>query len=188
MAYVDDQLLENGLITIFGPIHDELAEQVYKQFVLLAAREDLQEIGIVINSTGGSLSSSLVIANLIETSSTPVKTVCAHTAMSGGLLILMSGHYRMATHNAILMSHRFMAGKYGDHEDLVAFRDAEDHYHDMLVKHYITHSKLKNKTEVEKFLLKESDKYLKPNEALKYGLIDKVLKKAKITVVEKGKK
>ena len=181
MPNIDENLLEGGIITIFGDINNDVAEDFYKKFWYLSFREDLQEIGVIINSQGGCLSSSLVIADLIENSSTPVRTVCAHTAMSGGLLVLMSGQIRFATESSLLMSHRYRAGKYGDHEDLIAFRKAEDLYHESIINHYIKHSKLKTKSAVEKFLLKESDEYLTPKEALKYGLIDKILSKKTVT-------
>lgn len=176
---IDNILLEGGIITIYGMINEEVAELFFKQFSILAMREDLREIGVIINSSGGYLSSALSITNLIEASSTPVKTVCVHTAKSGGLLVLMSGDYRMVTHNASLMSHRYRGGKIGDHEDLVAIRKQEDWDHKSMIDFYIRRSNLNTKEEVEKFLLKESETHLTPRQALKYGLIDRVLKQKK---------
>ena len=61
---------------------------------------------------------------------------------------------------------------WGNHSQLIANRKIEDQLHERILQHYLSHSGVKDKTELEKTILCDVDYWMAPSEALNYGLID----------------
>lgn len=181
MTNIDDELLSMGVITISGDISEETFEEFHKKFIIIHKLylEKIDVIEVSINSVGGELTSVFAICDLIKASEVPVKTVALGCAMSGGFLILISGKPRVITNNTMLMCHNFRGGTYGDYGDLVAKRKMEDISNKRIIEHLIRHSNLKTEKRVKEILLKGVDSFLEPSEALKYGLVDVILKDKK---------
>ena len=95
---------------------------------------------------------------------------------SMGLLIFMTGEKgrRVITPRTSILSHRFSAFNFGNHSQLIAGRKEEDLEHERILQHYLTYSNIKDKVELEKYLLRDVDTWLSPDEAIQHGLADRV--------------
>jgi len=69
-------------------------------------------------------------------------------------------------------SHRYTAVTHGNHSQLIAGRKEEDMMHERGVQHYLTYSNVKDRAELENYLLRDVDTWLTPEEAVQYGLAD----------------
>lgn len=136
-----------------------------------------EPISLIINSYGGDTYRGLGIIDTIMNSITPVHTICYGAAMSMGFIIMAVGHYRTASINSTFMYHegsldlgtiKLTNHKYELHElerienicDSLLFK------HTSLTKKYLKSIKSKNK-----------DWYMNAEEALEYGIIDKIILK-----------
>jgi len=93
---------------------------------------------------------------------------------SMGLLIFMTGEngHRVITSRTSVLSHRFSAMNIGNHSQLLAGRKEDDMVHERIIQHYITYSKVKDRKELESYLLRDVDTWLTPEETVQYGLSD----------------
>lgn len=132
-----------------------------------------ETITIVINSSGGKLSSLFGIIDIIEGSNIPINTIVTGMACSCGLLLAMSGNHRIATPNAMIMSHHFSGLGVGNFHNLVSNRKKEDFLDKIILNHYIRYTNLTEKIIREK-LIKETDSWITAKEALEFGIIDEV--------------
>lgn len=187
MNEVEKDLYENGMIYIYGSIDYNVAEDFHKKMTLFSMRDDLDRVLIYINSRGGYTDALFSMLDMMNACPHKIVTVSLGTAMSSGFMLLIAGDERIITPNTYLMCHRFWKFSVGDHAELIAAREGEDFLHDRMIKHIINHSNFKTKKEVETNILRESDKYILPKQAEKWGLVDKVVKgmKASAKVVNK---
>ncbi len=133
----------------------------------------LEELTIVVNSPGGSVSSAFALIDVMKSSKIPVNTLALGQVASCGLIISMSGKHRSISENCMAMSHQYSWGSSGKHEDLIKARKAQDMTHDLITKHYMKCSG-KTKRFVEKNLLPHHDVWLSPEECVEMGLFDEV--------------
>ena len=73
-----------------------------------------------------------------------------------------------------MLSHRYSSMTWGNHSQLLATRKEQDLEHDRIVDHYLRYSGIQSKKELEKYLLRDVDTWLAPEEAVKFGLVDLV--------------
>lgn len=175
MATVDEIIHDKGVIFLSGEIDDIKAENVCKQIVAMNSTEKLKKIELIINSGGGYISPGFSIINMIEWSRIPVYTIGLGNTSSAALMILMTGKIRTITARTSICSHRHSWQLKGSHAQILAENEENEMLFDKVVKHYIKYSKIKTEKELKKTLLKEVDIYLTPNQALKYGLVDKIM-------------
>jgi len=169
---------EDGILFLSGDINFESCNQISKHIIQSNYEAKTDYIHLLISSPGGMCDAGFSLIDVMEWSKVPVYTTALGQACSMGLLILMSGEpgHRMCSRNTTLMSHRFSGLNYGNYSELVAYRTREDKLHENMIDHYLRHTKLKNRKQVEQILLKDVDNWLTPVQAVTYGLIDSILK------------
>jgi ATP-dependent Clp protease protease subunit len=129
---------------------------------------------MIINSPGGSCASGFSIIDIMEWSRIPIYTTGIGLVASMSLLILMTGEKgrRVLTSRTSILSHRFSGISFGNHSQLIAGRKEEDMAHDRIIQHYLTYSGVKDRSELEKYLLRDVDTWLTPEEAVQHGIAD----------------
>lgn len=131
-------------------------------------------IKIFIDSYGGSVYQCLGLISIIEKSKIPIHTIAIGAAMSAGFDILICGHKRFCYSLATIMYHQVFHRTSGEtkkmEEDLIETKRLQKKMEDMVIaKTKITKEKLK---EVYKSKI---DWYMSARQALKYGVVDKIL-------------
>ena len=170
------RLLEDRIIFLSGEIDDAVANTVVAQLIYLEAKDPQKDISLYINSPGGSVSAGLAIYDTMNYLKCDVSTICIGMAASMGAFLLSSGQKgkRFALANSEIMIHQPLGGAQGQASDI---KIAAEHI-------------LKTKRKLNEILAKNSgkplaqiehdtdrDNYLSADEAMEYGLIDKVFSK-----------
>jgi ATP-dependent Clp protease protease subunit len=181
MASNDKEKKENslndfGIIYISGTIDGGTAESVCKEIIEYNIKSEVNQIQMIINSPGGSCPAGFSIIDIIEWSRIPIYTTGIGMIASMGLLVFMTGEKRrrVITPRTSILSHRFTSFNMGNHSQLIASRKEEDLEHTRIVDHYLSYSSIKDKGQLEEYLLRDVDTWLSPDEAIKYGLADMV--------------
>jgi len=167
------RLLKDRIIFIGSPIDDQIANLVIAQMLFLEAEDPEKDIFIYINSPGGSVTAGMAIYDTMQFIKPDIVTTCMGIAASMGAFLLASGTSgkRAALPNSRVMIHQPMAGAQGQVSDIVImseeFAHTKKRLNELLVKH--TGQDLKT-------IQKDTDRnfFMSPEEARKYGLIDKV--------------
>jgi ATP-dependent Clp protease protease subunit len=172
---LDDLLLENRIVFMIGEINYRMATEVIMKMLYLDNLKRGVEISLYINSPGGSVDDTMAIYDTMRFIGSPVATYCIGRAQSGGAIILAAGTKgrRHALPHAKVMLHQPWGGVTGQAEDIRIQAEeilrAKRTINEILSKHTgLTPDKIAEET--------ERDKYMTAEEALKYGLIDDVLK------------
>lgn len=168
------RLLKDRIIMINGEINDELANSIVAQLLFLTAQDDKADINLYINSPGGSVTSGLAIYDTMNFIKPDCVTICVGMAASMGALLLSSGAKgkRFALPNSEIMIHQPSGGAHGQATDMEIVTK-----HILDIKQRLNEILAKNTNQpLEKIKIDtERDNYMFPEEALKYGLIDKIL-------------
>ena len=169
-------LNEYGIIYLSGAISDGTAEQICKEIIEHNIKGDIGQIQMIINSPGGSCASGFSIIDIMEWSRIPIYTTGIGIVASMALIIFMTGEKgrRVLTARTSILSHRFSGASFGNHSQLIAGRKEEDMAHDRVIQHYLTYGGVKDRIELEKYLLRDVDTWLTPEEAVQHGLADVV--------------
>ena len=170
------RLLKERIIFITGPVEDHMATLVCAQLLFLEAENPKKEIALYINSPGGVVTAGMAIYDTMQFIRPAVSTLCVGQAASMGSLLLCAGEkgMRFATPNARVMVHQPSGGFQGQASDIE--RHAQDiikmkrRLNDIYVKHTD-----KDYETVEKTL--DRDHFMTADEALDFGLIDRVIDK-----------
>ena len=160
-----------------GEINDVVASNVIAQLLYLSSKEPGKDIQIYINSVGGSITSGMAIYDTMKYINCDVATICVGLCASMGAFLLAGGSIgkRYALENSEIMIHQPSGGASGvaSDIDIAAKRiiKLKEKLNLILAENTNqTYKKIKNDTERDYFM----DAY----EALKYGIIEKVIKKA----------
>ena len=170
------RLLKERIIFITGAIEDHVASLVCAQLLFLESENPKKDIAMYINSPGGVVTSGLAVYDTMQYIRPDVSTVCIGQAASMGSLLLAAGENdkRFALPNSRIMIHQPSGGAQGQASDIeIQAREIlslRARLNEIYVKH--TGQKL---TAVEEAL--DRDKYLTPEDAQKFGIIDKVVDK-----------
>jgi ATP-dependent Clp protease protease subunit len=169
-------LQDYGIIFISGDINADTAESVCKEIIEYNIKSEVDQIQLVIHSNGGTCAAGFAIIDIMEWSRIPVYTTGIGMIASIGLLVFMTGYkgHRVITPRTSILSHRYLTLTMGNYSQLIAGRKEEDLMHSRIVDHYLQHSTLKSKEELEQTLLRDVDTWLSPEEAVKYGVADVV--------------
>lgn len=168
------RLLKERIIFIGGPINDDVANLVIAQLLFLQSEDPKKDISLYINSPGGVITSGMAILDTMNHIQPNVSTVCVGMAASMAAVILSAGAKgkRYALPNADVMIHQPSGGAEGQATDIeiTARRilQLRANLNKILAKN--TGQSVK-KIEVDV----ERDFFMSADEALKYGIIDKVL-------------
>ena len=170
------RLLEDRIIFLSGEIDDAVANTVVAQLIYLEAKDPSKDISLYINSPGGSVSAGLAIYDTMNYVKCDVSTICIGMAASMGAFLLSSGQKgkRFALPNSEIMIHQPLGGAQGQASDI---KIAAEHILKTKRKlnQILAHNSGKPVEQVERYT--DRDNYLSAQEALEYGLIDKVFTK-----------
>ena len=168
------RLLKDRIIFLGAPIDDAIANTVIAQLLFLDSEDKKQDIKIYVNSPGGSVSAGLAIYDTMQYVKPDVSTICVGMAGSMAAIILAGGASgkRLALPNSEIMIHQVLGGTQGQATDIKIHAERILKIKDRLNEIIAKHTKQK-KAKVE--LDTERDNFMDPVEALKYGLIDKVI-------------
>ena len=168
------RLLKERVIFLVGPVNDATANLVVAQLLFLEAENPDKEIHFYINSPGGSVSAGLSIYDTMQFVKPDVSTLCLGQACSMGAFLLCAGAKgkRFALHNARMMIHQPMGGFQGQASD-IAIHAKEILSLRAKLNEIMAHHTGQPVERIERDT--DRDNFLSADEAMAYGLIDKVL-------------
>ena len=169
------RLLKERIIFLTGPIDDNIASLVCAQLLFLESENPKKEISFYINSPGGIVWSGLAIYDTMQYISSKIMTICIGQAASAASLLLTAGerNMRFSLPNSRIMVHQPSGGYQGQATDIEIQTKEIIKTKKLLNEIYAKHAD-KKINEIEEIM--ERDKYFTPNEAIKFGLIDKIIK------------
>ena len=172
------RLLKERIIFLTGPIDDNTASLICAQLLFLESENPKKEISFYINSPGGIVWSGLAIYDTMQYISSEIMTICIGQAASAGSLLLTAGSkgMRFSLPNSRIMVHQPSGGYQGQVTDIEIHTNEIKKTKKRLNEIYSKHTG-KKIDEIEKIM--ERDKYFSPEEAIKFGLIDKIVESRK---------
>ena len=168
------RLLNERIIFLGTPINDQVANLIVAQLLHLESEDPEKDISLYINSPGGSIYAGLAIYDTMNFVKPDIQTMCMGVAMSMGSLLLTAGAKgkRFSLPNSRVLIHQPSAGFDGQSTDI------EIHMNEILKTRkrmdeiYAFHT---GQAEEQVHVDMERDRFFKPEEAVEYGLIDRVL-------------
>ncbi|MDA5193734.1 ATP-dependent Clp endopeptidase proteolytic subunit ClpP [Alphaproteobacteria bacterium LMG 31809] len=179
------RLLKERIIFVTGPVHDTMASVITAQLLFLEAENPKKDIFFYINSPGGVVTAGMSIYDTMQFIRPDVQTLCLGQACSMGSLLLTAGAKgkRFSLPNSRIMVHQPSGGAQGQATDIEIHAREILKTRDRLNDIYVLHTGQK-KEEIERAL--ERDRFMSPEEAQAFGLIDSVMtKRPEPQVVEK---
>jgi len=180
------RLLKERIIFVNGPVHDGMSSLIAAQLLFLEAENPKKDIFMYINSPGGVVTSGLAIYDTMQYIRPDVQTLCLGQAASMGSLLLTAGAKgkRHATVNSRIMVHQPSGGAQGQATDIEIHAKeilrTRERLNDLYVKH------TGQKVDVIEAAL-ERDRFMSPEEAKDFGLIDSVIETRPHTDSDKDK-
>jgi len=168
------RLLKERVVFLVGPVNEMSANLIVAQLLFLESENPEKDISFYINSPGGSVSAGLAIYDTMQFVKPDVSTLCIGQAASMGAFLLAAGakEKRFALPNSRVMIHQPMGGFQGQASDVeIHAREIlylRSRLNELMAKH--TGQDVKN---IEHDT--DRDNFLSAEEAVKYGLVDKVL-------------
>ena len=172
------RLLKERIIFLTGPIDDNVASLICAQILFLESENPKKEISFYINSPGGIVWSGLAIYDTMQYVSSKIMTICIGQAASAGSLLLTAGEkgMRFSLPNSRIMVHQPSGGMQGQVTDIEIqtneIKKTKNRLNEIYAKH--TGKKINDVSNIM-----ERDKYFSPEEAIKFGLIDKIVENRK---------
>jgi ATP-dependent Clp protease, protease subunit len=169
------RLLKERIIFIVGPINDSLASLIVSQLLFLESENQSKDISIYINSPGGSVVAGLSIYDTMQFIKPDINTIAIGQACSMGALLLCSGskNKRFSLPNSRIMIHQPIGSYQGQASDIKIHAEEIIKMKNRLNEILSFHT-CKSIGIIEKDT--ERDYFLSSDEALSYGLIDKIIK------------
>lgn len=172
------RLLQERIITLNGEVEDTMSATIIAQLLYLEAENPEKPISMYINSPGGSVSAGLAIYDTMNYIRSPVSTTCMGMAASMGSLLLAGGEpgHRYILPHARVMIHQPSGGYRGKASDIADHAKEILRIRDKLNKIYQSHlTKKRTLDEIEKYM--ERDYYMDAEEAVEFGIVDKIMEK-----------
>lgn len=172
------RLLKDRIIMLSGEITDSLANSIVAQLLFLAAEDNEKDVYIYINSPGGSMSAGMAIYDTMNLINPDVATICTGMAASMAAFILASGAKgkRYALPNSEIMIHQPIGGVRGQSTEI---QIVAEHIQRLRKRMNAILAELTGKTIEQINRDTERDNYMFAEEALEYGIIDKIMIKRK---------
>ena len=172
------RLLKDRIIFLGTPVDDHIANLVIAQMLFLQMEDPKKDISLYINSPGGGVSAGLAIYDTMQFLTCDVTTYCLGMAASMGAVLLAAGKKgkRFALPNSDIMIHQVSGGAQGQASDVE--RTVE---HMFKLKKRLTRILADHTGQDEDVVARDSDRdyYMTANEALDYGIVDKVIESRK---------
>jgi ATP-dependent Clp protease, protease subunit len=180
------RLLKDRIIFIGEDVHDGMANTIIAQMLFLESEDPEKDINVYINSPGGVVTAGLAIYDTMQYIKPDVATICMGQASSMGALLLAAGakNKRYALPHARVMIHQPLGGFQGQATDIAIqakeIMKVKENIHNILTLHTGQPiDKIRNDT--------ERDFFMSSQDALEYGIIDKVIAKRELKDVLKKK-
>jgi len=171
---VYSRLLKDRIIFLGTQVNDEVANALVAQMLFLQSDDPKADIHMYINSPGGSVTAGMAIYDTMQFVSCDVATYCIGQAASMGAVLLTAGakNKRYSLPNSRIMIHQPLAGMQGTAEEisihLNEFQRTKRRLNEILIRHCGQDlDKIERDT--------DRDRFMDPEEAVSYGLIDKVV-------------
>lgn len=167
------RLFTDRIILLNHEIDDDVAASIVSQLLYLDSLNN-DEIKIYINSPGGCVSSGFAIYDVLNNIKSPVSTICLGMAASMAAFLLSSGTRgkRYATKNSTIMIHQPLGGVSGQASDIQIHAERILYLKSLLLKIQANNCGV---TYDEMLKACDRDNYLTAEEALKFGVIDKII-------------
>lgn len=168
------RLLKERIIFLTGEVNDYVSSLICAQLLFLESENPDKDISFYINSPGGVVTSGMAMYDTMQYIKPDVSTVCIGQAASMGSLLLTAGAAgkRYALPHARIMIHQPLGGAQGQASDIEIQAREILRMKAMLNDIYVTHTG-KKLADIEKSM--DRDNFMSADEALKFGLIDKVV-------------
>ena len=167
------RLLEDRIILLAGEINDSLSNSIVAQLLYLDSLNN-DDINLYINSNGGSITAGMAIYDTMNYVKSEVSTICVGIAASMGAFLLSSGQKkkRFSLPNAEILIHQPLGGAQGQATEI---KIAAEHILKIKEKlnNILSQNTGKKIEDIEKDT--ERDYFMSAEEALEYGIIDKIL-------------
>ena len=172
------RLLSDRIIVLSDEVSDTTASLVVAQLLFLESQDSEKDISLYINSPGGSVTAGLAIYDTMNYIKCDVSTICIGMAASMGAFLLSSGAKgkRIALPNSEIMIHQPLGGTQGQASDIeIQAR------HMQKIKQKINKILSENTSQSLEKIEKDTDRdfYMSADEAVNYGLVDKIFDKRK---------
>ncbi len=170
------RLLMDRIVFMGTPINDDVSNIIIAQLLFLEADNPERDIYLYINSPGGIISSSFAIYDTMQHIQAPVNTICMGMAASAGSFLLAAGAEgkRAALPHSRIMMHQPSGGYQGTAADIEIQAKEILYLRNKLNELYAVHTG-KSPEEIEQDI--DRDRFMSAEEALAYGIIDKVIQK-----------
>lgn len=168
------RLLRERIIFLNGEVNDTVSALVCAQLLFLEAENPKKPIQLYINSPGGIVTSGLAMYDTMQYIRAPVHTLCMGTARSMGSFLLMAGEpgERAALPNASILIHQPSGGFQGQASDMLIHAEEILRTKQRMTRLYAKHCG-RSYEEFEQAM--DRDRFMTPEEALEWGLIDRII-------------
>ena len=168
------RLLKERVVFLVGPVTEITANLIVAQLLFLESENPDKDIFFYINSPGGSVSAGLAVYDTMQFIKPDVSTLCVGQAASMGALLLAAGDKdkRFCLPNSRVMIHQPMGGFQGQASDI------EIHAKEILyLRGRLNEIMVKHTSKAMEVIQKDTDRdfFMGAEEAVKYGIVDKVL-------------
>jgi ATP-dependent Clp protease protease subunit len=178
------RLLKDRIIFLGDLVHDNMANTIIAQMLFLESEDPDKEVNLYINSPGGSVTAGLAVYDTMQYIKPDVATICMGQCTSMAALLLASGAKgkRYALPHARVMIHQPLGGVQGQATDIdiqaKEILKIKDTIHHILAKH--TGQPIERiRTDTER------DFFMSGEEALEYGIVDKIIEKREMQTESK---
>ena len=174
------RLLKERIIFLSGQVEDKMASVIIAQLLFLESENPEEDIFMYINSPGGVVSAGLAIYDTMQYIKSDVSTLCVGQACSMGSFLLTAGEKgkRFALPNSRIMIHQPIGGFRGQATDIEIHAKEILQLKNKLNKLLSYHTGQKA-SKIEKDA--DRDNFMSPEEAKRYGLIDKIINKRMVS-------
>ena len=168
------RLLKERVVFMVGPVDDMTANLVVAQLLFLEAENPDKDISLYINSPGGSVTAGMAIYDTMQFIKPDVSTLCIGQAASMGALLLTSGakNKRFCLPNSRVMIHQPLGGFQGQASDIEIHAKEILYLKDKLNR-ILSHHTGQDIKKISKDT--DRDNFMSSDDAVKYGLVDKVI-------------
>ena len=177
--YHESSAIHSGDATRIVVLHGEVSEESISLVVaqlLVYASQSHKPISLIISTYGGSVDEMFTLYDTIKFLPCPVHTIALGKVMSAGVLLLASGvkGKRMIGRNARIMIHPVSGGHQGNVFEVM--NDTKEHkrLQDQMVSAIVKETKCPRE-DIEKIMTAGHDYYLLPEQAIKLGIVDKII-------------
>ncbi|MEI6578399.1 MAG: ATP-dependent Clp endopeptidase proteolytic subunit ClpP [Eubacteriales bacterium] len=170
------RLLSDRIVMLSDEVNDVTASLVVAQLLFLEGQDPDKDISLYINSPGGSITAGMAIYDTMQYIKCDVSTICMGMAASMGAFLLSAGAKgkRFALANSEIMIHQPLGGAQGQATDIKIVSD-----HIIKIREKLNRMLSENTGNPIEIIARdtERDNYMSAQEALDYGLVDKILSK-----------